>query len=106
MPRARDITDCKLNLKPHQVILRPIVTEKGLHRSEKLDIYTFEVNKMAGKKQIKEAIEELFNVKVIFVNTQNRKGKPRRSRTRKEGHTRNWKKAYVKLDSESRIDFF
>ena len=106
MPRATDITNCKLNLKPHQVILRPIVTEKGLHRSEKLDTYTFEVNKMAGKKQIKEAIEELFNVKVIFVNTQNRKGKPRRSRTRKEGHTRSWKKAFIKLDSESRIDFF
>jgi len=106
MSRAKDITECKLNLKPYQVILRPIVTEKGLHRSEQLDMYTFEVNKMAGKKQIKEAIEELFNVKVIFVNTQNRKGKPRRSRSRKEGHTRSWKKAFVKLDSESRIDFF
>jgi len=106
MAQAKDITKCKLNLKPHQVILRPIVTEKGLHRSEQLDMYTFEVNKMAGKKQIKEAIEELFNVKVIFVNTQNRKGKPRRSRSRKEGHTRSWKKAFVKLDSESRIDFF
>ncbi|MCL2117180.1 MAG: 50S ribosomal protein L23 [Planctomycetaceae bacterium] len=106
MPRSKDITDCNLKLKPHQVILRPIVTEKGLHRSEQLDMYTFEVNKMAGKKQIKEAVEELFNVKVLFVNTQNRKGKPRRSRGRQEGHTRSWKKAYVKLDSESRIDFF
>lgn len=105
MPRTKDITDCKLKLKPHQVILRPIVTEKGLHRSEQLDMYTFEVNKMAGKQQIKEAIEELFNVKVVFVNTQNRKGKPRRSRLGK-GRTRSWKKAYVKLDSESRIDFF
>ena len=105
MPRTKDITDCKLNLRPHQVILRPIVTEKGLHRSEKLDMYTFEVSKMAGKQQIKEAIEELFNVKVLFVNTQNRKGKPKRTRGG-VGCTRSWKKAYVKLDSESRIDFF
>jgi Ribosomal protein L23 len=105
MPRSKDITVCKLKLKPHQVIIRPIVTEKGLHRSDQLDMYTFEVNKMAGKQQIKEAIEELFDVKVLFVNTQNRKGKPRRGRSG-VGHTKSWKKAYVKLDSESRIDFF
>lgn len=105
MPRTKDITDCKLKLKPHQIVLRPIVTEKGLHRSEQLDMYTFEVNKMAGKQQIKDAIEELFNVKVVFVNTQNRKGKPRRTKSG-IGCTKSWKKAYVKLDSESRIDFF
>ena len=105
MPRSKDITVCKLKLKPHQVIIRPIVTEKGLHRSDQLDMYTFEVNKMAGKQQIKEAIEELFDVKVLFVNTQNRKGKPRRGRSG-VGHIKSWKKAYVKLDSESRIDFF
>lgn len=105
MPRTKDITDCKLNLKPHQVILRPIVTEKGLRNSEKQNIYTFEVNRMAGKQQVKKAVEELFDVKVLFVNTQNRKGKPRRTR-QLVGRTRHWKKALIKLDPESRIDFF
>ena len=106
MPRAKDITDCKLDLKPHQVILRPIVTEKGLFKSEKLNMYTFEVNLLAGKNQIKSAVESLFNVKVLFVNTQNRKGKPKKNRRGVVGRTKNWKKAIIKLDAESRIDFF
>jgi len=105
MPRAKDITKTNLNLSPHQVILRPIVTEKGLKNSEQNNIYTFEVNRLAGKQQIKDAVEKLFDVKVLFVNTQNRKGKPKRQ-GRFEGNTRNWKKACVKLDTESRIDFF
>ena len=51
------------------------------------------------------SVEELFNVKVTSVNTQNRKGKPRRTRFR-WGATAAWKKAIVTLDSEDRIDFF
>ena len=51
------------------------------------------------------AVEKMFDVKVLEVRTQNRKGKPRRSRFR-YGYTKDWKKAIVKLDPEYRIDFF
>jgi len=103
---ARDITKTNLKLDPHQVILRPLVTEKGYHKAERLKEYTFEFNPLAGKEDIRKAVEELFDVQVLRVNTQNRKGKPRRTRFRKS-HTKNWKKAIVKLSEESRsIDFF
>ena len=92
-------------LAPHQIIVRPLVTEKGMHRSTRYNAYAFEVNKMATKHDIRQAVEELFNVKVVKVHVQNRKGKPRRSRFRM-GTTQNWKKAIVKLDPEHRIDFF
>ncbi len=102
---ARDITKSNLTLEPHQVVLRPLVTEKGYHKAERCNAYTFEVNRLAGKEDIRRAVEELFSVKVVRVNTQNRKGKPRRTRFR-IGHTNAWKKAIVTLDSEHRIDFF
>jgi len=102
---ARDITKTKLALEPHQIIFRPMVTEKGYHKAERYNAYTFEVNPLAGKQAIRHAIEELFDVKVVRVNTQNRHGKPRRTRFRK-GQTKAWKKAIVTLDPEHRIDFF
>ena len=102
---ARDITKTKLNLDPHQVILRPLVTEKGMHKANRFNAYAFEVNRMAGKEDIRRAVEELFDVKVVRVNTQNRKGKPRRTRFR-WGTTKAWKKAIVTLHEEDRIDFF
>src|SRR5215475_6205213 len=92
-------------LASHQIIVRPLVTEKGMHRSSRYNAYAFEVNKLATKADIRKAVEELFNVKVLRVHVQNRKGKPRRSRFR-AGVTQAWKKAIVKLDSEHRIDFF
>jgi len=102
---ARDLTKTKLNLEPHQIVLRPMVTEKGYHKAEKYNSYTFEVNRMAGKDDIRKAVEALFDVRVVRVNTQNRKGKPRRTRYRL-GHTKAWKKAIITLDPEHRIDFF
>lgn len=92
-------------LPPHQVILRPLVTEKGMHRSTRYNAYAFEVNTQANKYDVRRAVEELFNVKVIRVHIQNRKGKPRRGRVR-ISRTQNWKKAIVKLHAENRIDFF
>lgn len=92
-------------LDPHQVILRPLVTEKGMHRSTRYNAYSFEVNKLANKDDIRHAVESLFNVKVVHVRTINRKGKPRRTRFR-SAHTKDWKKAIVKLNPEHRIDFF
>ncbi len=90
-------------LEPYQVILRPLITEKATHLSERHNAYTFEVNSKANKTEIKEAVEALFNVKVADVRTQNRRGKLRRYRL-KVGRMRNWKKAIVALHEEYRID--
>ena len=94
-----------IELEPHQVIKRPLVTEKGMHASERLNAYSFEVHPLASKVDIRRAVEELWEVRVDQVRTQNRKGKPRRHRTAL-GQTRNWKKAVVKLHDEDRIAFF
>ena len=95
----------KLTLEPHQIIVRPLVTEKGMHRSTRDNQYSFEVNTLAGKDDIRRAVEELFDVKVTKVRTQNRRGTPRRHRF-KYGTTKSWKKAIVTLHEEHRIDFF
>jgi len=92
-------------LEPYQIILRPLITEKATHLSERHNAYTFEVNPLATKTEIKDAIEVLFNVKVSDVRTQNRRGKLRRYRL-KAGRMRNWKKAIVSLHDEYRIDFY
>jgi len=94
-----------LTLEPHQIILRPLVTEKGMHRSTRNNAYAFEVHRLATKADVRRAVEDLFNVSVLKVHTQTRKGKPRRTRFR-VGHTGDWKKAIVTLDKEHRIDFF
>jgi len=95
----------KLELQPHQIILRPLVTEKGMHRSTRNNAYAFEVHTLATKADVTRAVEELFNVTVLSVRTQTRKGKPRRTRFR-FGNTGHWKKAIVTLDQEHRIEFF
>jgi large subunit ribosomal protein L23 len=104
MPRHIPQTT-KITLEPHQIVLRPLVTEKGMHRSTRNNAYAFEVNKLATKDDVRRAVEELFNVSVVGVRTQNRKGKPRRTRMQ-FGYTNDWKKAIVTLDKEHRIDFF
>lgn len=95
-----------LVLEPHQVILRPLVTEKGIHRSTRSNAYAFEINRLANKDDVRRAVEALFDVRVVRVNTQNRKGKPRRTRRFTYGYTKDWKKAIVTLDKEHRINFF
>ena len=94
-----------LELRPYQVILRPLVTEKGTHQSTRHNAYTFEVNPLATKTQIKAAVEELFNVRVEDVRTQNRHGKKRRFR-QAMGQMPNWKKAIVTLHTDDKIEFF
>src|SRR5437763_15774922 len=86
-------------LEPYQVILRPLITEKATHLSERHNAYTFEVNPLATKTEIKNAVEALFDVHVVDVRTQNRRGKARRYRL-KVGRTRNWKKAIVALHED------
>ncbi len=102
---ARDVTKTKLVLAPHQIIIRPLVTEKGMHKANRCNAYAFEISSMAGKDDVRRAVETLFDVKVVSVRTQNRKGKPRRGRYH-QGETKGWKKAIVTLNSEHRIDFF
>ena len=92
-------------LEPYQVILRPLITEKATHVSERHNAYTFEVNPLATKTEIKQAVEVLFDVKVAAVRVQNRRGKLRRYRL-KAGRMRNWKKAIVALHEDYRIDFY
>src|SRR5688572_27033950 len=94
-------------LEAHQVILAPIVTEKGTHQSQHKHAYPFRVNPWASKLQIKAAVEELFNVRVSKVRTQNRKGKVKRDRRRRERPLSAWKKAIVTLHVDSpAIEFF
>ena len=92
-------------LEPHQVILRPLVTEKGTHQSTRYNSYTFMVNPLATKAQIKGAVEELFKVRVDKVRTQTRRPLTTRFRNA-EGVTPGWKKAIVTLNVEDKIDFF
>jgi large subunit ribosomal protein L23 len=94
-----------LDLRPHQIVLRPLVTEKGTHQSSRYNAYTFQVNLIATKTQIKAAVQELFNVKVIGVRTQVREGKKRRFR-QSMGQLPSWKKAIVTLDANDKIEFF
>src|SRR5713101_3669242 len=92
-------------LEPHQIVLQPLVTEKGTHQFTRHNAYPFQVNLWATKEQIKAAVQELFNVRVKKVRTQNRLGKSRRYRSR-VGRLPNWKKAIVTLHEEDRIEFF
>ncbi len=94
-----------ITLEPHQVIVKPLVTEKGMHKSTRNNAYAFEISRLATKADVKRAVETLFDVKVVKVATQNRKGKARRTRFRL-GQTADWKKAVVTLDAEHRINFF
>ena len=94
-------------LEAHNVILRPMVTEKGTHQSTHANhnAYSFVVNLWATKIEIKAAVQELFNVRVEKVRTQLRLGKKRRYRF-KQGKESNWKKAIVKLHADDKIEFF
>ena len=88
---------------PHyQIIRRPIITEKGLGVKEVQGTVVFEVSAKATKTQIKEAVQQIFKVKVEAVRTAMCHGKFRR-RGRAEGFRRDWKKAYVKLTSDSKM---
>lgn len=95
----------RLTLDAHQVVLRPLITEKGTHQSTRYNSYTFQVSRLATKDDVRRAVEEMFEVKVTKVRIQNRRGKPRRVRFR-HATTSDWKKAIVTLHAEHRIDFF
>ena len=87
----------------HSIIIRPLVTEKGMYFAEKNKAYPFEVHPDANKAEIKQAVEKLFDVKVIEVRTMKRSGKIRR-RGYHLGRTRDWKKAVVTLSRDDTIE--
>jgi large subunit ribosomal protein L23 len=89
----------------YNIIIKPLVTEQGMHFANTKNAYSFEVNKKANKVQIRGAVERLYNVKVTDVRTANVKGKPRR-RGRSMGMTKSWKKAVVVLHEDYHIDLF
>lgn len=89
----------------YSIIIRPLVTEQGMHFANTKGAYSFQVAKKANKTQIKNAIENIYDVKVDRVRTANRKGKVRR-RGRNLGMTPSWKKAVVYLKPDYHIDLF
>lgn len=89
---------------PREVIIRPVITEHSYDQMND-NVYTFEVAKSANKVEIAQAIEAIFNVKVVKVNTLNVKSKPKRVRYQ-VGRTRTWKKAMVKLAEGDSIELF
>lgn len=88
----------------YQVIDRVMLTEKGTRLTEEENKYLFRVSPDANKMEIKEAVEKLFSVKVVSVNTMNRQGKKKRARTAQSGKTADWKRAVVTLAEGSSID--
>lgn len=91
-------------MEAHDIIMRPIVSEKSYDLMEQ-NRYTFEVDRRATKQQIAQAVEEVFGVTVVKVNTMNISGKPRRLRYNK-GLSRSWKKAIVTVKEGDTIDLF
>lgn len=89
----------------YEIVIRPMVTEKGTYQARVTNAYAFEVRPEANKTQIKNAVEKIYGVRVLKVRTSNRKGKPRRA-GRFMTHTKHWKKAVVELHDEDHIDLF
>ena len=92
-------------MDPHQIIIRPVISEKSYNLIETQNQYTFQVDRRANKNQIKRAVEEAFEVKVRKVNTVNVKSKPKRQGLA-QGRTPRWKKVVVRLADGERIELF
>jgi len=89
----------------YHVVKKPLITEQGMHLVQTQNTYPFAVDPRANKVQIRKAIEEIFSVKVVSVNTAHRKGKARR-RGRRISYTSSWKKAFVTLKEGDTIELF
>ena len=90
---------------PRDVILRPIVSEKSYDLIEDFNTYTFEVDPRSNKEEIRDAVEEVFDVQVVRVNTMNRKGKMKRQGWT-YGRRKDTKRALVTLAEDNLIDLF
>ncbi len=97
-----------MTLSAHDVIVRPIISEKSMDESGR-GKYTFEVHGDASKIQVKEAVEELFKVQVTKVSVLTTKAKEKRRGTKRgriSGWTTPWRKAMVTLAAGQKIEFF
>ena len=91
------------------IIIKPIVTEKMTDQGEKLNRYGFIVDRKANKIQIKAAVEQMYSVSVADVNTVNYHGKKKARYTKSgmlRGRMNHFKKAYVTLAGDDKIDFY
>jgi large subunit ribosomal protein L23 len=91
-------------MEPSQVIIRPVVSEKTYALAE-AGKYTFRVHEKAHKTQIRQAVEQMFEVNVVDVRTASVKSKPKR-RQYTSGRTREWKKAVVQVQPGQTIPIF
>jgi len=89
----------------HEIIIRPLVTEKGMLARENHNQFLFKVNPAATKPEIARAVEKAFSVKVVEVRTVNVLGKKKR-RGRLTGRKPDWKKAIVRLAAGDNIKYF
>lgn len=97
-----------MNLLPHEIIVKPIVSEESQIQVAKANQYTFQVNPRANKRQIADAIEYIFKkdkIQVVRVNTMNYEGKAKRVMGRmRMGKKPDWKKAIVTLRDGDKIE--
>ncbi|QMU99253.1 50S ribosomal protein L23 [Borrelia sp. A-FGy1] len=98
-------------MEAYDIIISPMLTEKTNIQRENMNVYAFRVKKQANKKEVSAAIKELFNVVPISCNVINIKSKNKLVVSRKgypigKGKTSSWKKAYVYLKKEDKIDIF
>ena len=91
-------------MNPRNVIIRPVISEKS-YALLAANKYTFRVHDDAHKTQVRQAVEEIFGVRVLDVRTSNVKSKPKR-RGWTSGKTRTWKKAVVELHPDDTIELF
>lgn len=89
----------------HEILKRPLITEKSTIQKETKNQLTFEVNRKANKVEIRRAIEKIFNVRVVGVRTIQMKGKAKRF-GRIIGKRQDWKKAVVTLAPDEHVEFF
>jgi len=92
-------------MQSHQILLRPIMTERATEQAERYNKYTFAVASKANKFQIRDAIETFYGVNVSAVATLNMPGKTKRKGA-VQGRRPGWKKAVVTLRAGDAIDFF
>ena len=86
-----------------EIIKTVRLTEKGTRQGDNYNQYTVVADRRATKPQIRQAVQELFKVKVVRVNTLNVRGKLRRQRTKQAGKAPDWKKAIVTLKEGDKI---
>jgi large subunit ribosomal protein L23 len=92
-------------MNTQSILRRPVLTEKSTRGIETLNAYVFEVDRDANKLQVKKAVEEAFNVKVVKVNIRNKRGKLKRI-GRSVGYGQDRREAIVTLKTGEKLDIY